>query len=67
MAGLQIAAVGAAAILALVLGVAAFEVLEAVSLGILWLIFSAAVWLFERLGVKSLESLDKRGRSSMIS
>ena len=45
MAGLQIAAIGAAATSALVLGVADFDVLEAVSLGILWLIFSASVML----------------------
>jgi len=53
MAGLQIAAIGAAATSALVLGVADFDVLEAVSLGILWLIFSASVMLRSMAAVAS--------------
>ena len=45
MTGFQIAAVGAVAILALVLGIADFDALQAVSSAILWLIFSASVTL----------------------
>jgi glycosyltransferase XagB len=45
MTGLQIAAVGAAAMLALILGIADFAALEAVSSAVLWLIFSASVML----------------------
>jgi cellulose synthase/poly-beta-1,6-N-acetylglucosamine synthase-like glycosyltransferase len=45
MTGLQIATVGAAAILAFLLGVVDFEVLRALSSAILWFIFSASVTL----------------------
>ena len=45
MTGLQIATVGAVAILAFLLGVVDFEVLRALSSAILWLIFSASVTL----------------------
>ena len=45
MTGLQIAAVGAAAILAFFLGVSDFEALQALSSAVLWLIFSASVTL----------------------
>jgi glycosyltransferase XagB len=53
MASLQIAAVGAAAILALFLGVANFDALHAVSSAILWLIFSASVTLRSMAAVAS--------------
>jgi cellulose synthase/poly-beta-1,6-N-acetylglucosamine synthase-like glycosyltransferase len=53
MTGLQIVAVGMAAILALALGVADFDALEAVSSGILWLIFSAVVMLRSMAAVAS--------------
>jgi glycosyltransferase XagB len=53
MTGLQTAALAAAAALALALGVADFDALEAVSSGILWLIFSAAVTLRSMAAVAS--------------
>ena len=53
MTGLQIAAVGVAAILALFLGVADFNALQAVSSAILWLIFSASVTLRSMAAVAS--------------
>ena len=53
MTGLQSAAIGAAAILALVLGVADFDVLQAVSTAILWLIFSASVLLRSMAAIAS--------------
>ena len=53
MTGLQIAALGMVAILALVLGVADFDALQAVSSAILWLIFSASVTLRSMVAVAS--------------
>jgi cellulose synthase/poly-beta-1,6-N-acetylglucosamine synthase-like glycosyltransferase len=53
MTGLQRAAVGAAATLALVLGIADFDALQAVSSAILWLIFSASVTLRSMAAVAS--------------
>ena len=45
MTGLQVAALGMVATLALALGIADFDALQAVSAAILWLIFSASVTL----------------------
>ncbi len=53
MTGLQIAVVGAAAILALFLGVADFDALQAVSSAMLWLVFSASVTLRSMTAVAS--------------
>ena len=53
MTGLQVAALGMVAILALVLGVADFDALAAVSSAILWLIFSASVTLRSMAAVAS--------------
>jgi cellulose synthase/poly-beta-1,6-N-acetylglucosamine synthase-like glycosyltransferase len=53
MTRLQIATVGAAAILALLLGVADFNALQAVSSAFLWLIFSASVTLRSMTAVAS--------------
>jgi glycosyltransferase XagB len=53
MTRLQTAALAVAAALALALGVADFDALEAVSSGILWLIFSAAVTLRSMAAVAS--------------
>ena len=53
MTGLQVAALGMVAILALVLGIADFDALQAVSSAILWLIFSASVTLRSMAAVAS--------------
>ncbi len=53
MTGLQIAAAGVTAILALFLGLADFVVLHAVASAILWLIFSASVMLRSMAAVAS--------------
>jgi glycosyltransferase XagB len=53
MTGLQIATVGAAVILAFLLGVVDFEVLRALSSAILWLIFSASVTLRSMAAIAS--------------
>jgi cellulose synthase/poly-beta-1,6-N-acetylglucosamine synthase-like glycosyltransferase len=53
MTGLQLAAVGVVAILALFLGVADFPALHAVLAAILWLIFSASVMLRSMAAVAS--------------
>jgi glycosyltransferase XagB len=53
MTSLQIAAVGAAAICALLLGSADFNALQAVSSALLWLIFSASVVLRSMVAVAS--------------
>jgi cellulose synthase/poly-beta-1,6-N-acetylglucosamine synthase-like glycosyltransferase len=53
MSGLQIAAVGAAATLALVIGFADFGALQAASSAILWLMFSSSVMLRSMAAVAS--------------
>jgi glycosyltransferase XagB len=53
MTSLQVAALGMVAIVALVLGIADFETLAAVSSAILWLIFSASVTLRSMAAVAS--------------
>jgi hypothetical protein len=53
MTHLQIAALGTTAILAMVLGIADFDALQAVSSAILWLIFSASVMLRSMAAVAS--------------
>ena len=53
MTGLQTATVGAAAILAFLLGVVDFEVLRALSSAILWLIFSGSVTLRSMAAIAS--------------
>ena len=58
MTGLQIAAVAAVAILALVLGIADLDALAAVSSAILWLIFSASVMLRSMAAVASRPEID---------
>ena len=60
MTGLQVAALGMAATLALALGIADFGALQAVSSAILWLIFSASVTLRSMAAVASRPEIHPR-------